>query len=155
MQEMLKNASYCSIWLAGSGWLLGNGLLLLAMRRRTSSTPGFRAGACQGAAGTVTGQGQRTDLFAGKEDEAPVMGLRLLYIFTCHPHTQGRAGFLQTHGAIPTKERLLGACTMDTARTLGWWPVLQLSSTFQPPLRAISVQASKGKTLYHLLVFRL
>lgn len=83
------------------------------------------------------------------------MGLRLLYIFTCHPHTQGRAGFLQTHGAIPTKERLLGACTMDTARTLGWWPVLQLSSTFQPPLRAISVQASKGKTLYHLLVFRL
>lgn len=116
---------------------------------------GAAAGDCQGAAETLDGWGQRTDLCAGKEHEAPVMGLRLLCIFTCHPHTQGRAGFLQTHGAIPTNERPLGACTLDIARSFGWWPVLQLCSTFQPPLQATSVQASKGKTLYHLSVFRL
>lgn len=160
-----------TVWLAGPGQLLGNLLPLSYSRREGSqqSLPGAYPQALSAeAAGAASEQqkqfsddGQMTDFFARKEDPAPSSraetGMRL-HALPPHMGMHWLPAELWGHlceGASPSHPRT------GCVRWLGQCPALQLRPPSSPhPLPAPHPSSShlsscrRGKTLYHLFVFR-
>lgn len=109
-----ENASDRSVWLAGSGRLLGNRLHFPIAARRGASGPCQAPSPGSGrrssrnlpvSSGNSYRMGAKQQIYLQERStRRPGTGLRLVCICTHCPLTRGHSGFLQTHVGIVVKE---------------------------------------------------